>query len=122
MMFLAELMSSGWLLVTGFLVFFLYCTIRRPKWLGMERKYESPFYPFKQWTWQTPPENWRSQFWQCLAWMVLFGFQAVWLILATPSPWPYALLPAFISVLAGFVAARIFIRVKNLSEETVTSS
>lgn len=115
MMFLAKLMSSGWLLVILFAGFLVYLIIRKPKWFGMERKYESPFYPFKQWTWQTPPENWSTQFWQCLIWMVLFGCLAFWLIVATPNPWPYALLPAFMSAVHGFGAGRLYIRVKKLS-------
>ena len=124
MRMLVYALSSGWLLLGGFIAFLAYVGIARPAWFGKllvlfgtKSGYDNPFYYFKHWTWKEPPDNWRSKTLQCILWMAVFGALAFCFVFIMPGPipWPIVAVPALMSVHFLFFALRIYLGVKNVS-------
>ncbi len=118
---IVQLLAGGWF---GFLVaalMSLYLVRRQPAWLvdlwaapgGEGRGYDNPFYPYRRWTWTTPPRNWRERLLSSLINGLMTGGLA-WLmmLLDPPSPGMSAVLLLY-AVIFLSTAARIVIRVSR---------
>jgi hypothetical protein len=113
-----QLIAGGW---HGFLAAILttaYIAWRRPALIAAisplgRRVYDSPFYPWKRWTWTTPPLNWRGMLAGSLAAAAMLGIMG-WAVSQGPNPTPgyTALFTAFALVQLG-TAARIGVRVRR---------
>ena len=118
---LVNLITSGWLLLLLMIGFTLYLGLFRPSWcgkmmalFGTKGGCENPFYYFKRWTWEEPPENWRSMFGQCILWTIVFAGLAAYFALTKPDPkpWPFIAVPALMSVHFLIFAIRILVKVR----------
>jgi len=119
---IVQLAAGGWF---GFMVITLmtlYLVWRRPAWLEDltfapgERIYDSPFYPYRRWTWTTPPQNWRERlFGALMAGSMMGGMSLVLMLSDPPSPGLAAIFVCYAAIFLS-TAARIAIRVKRLGK------
>jgi hypothetical protein len=66
--------------------------------------------PFKKWTWDKPPENYRSTFYVDVSFGLLFFFMAMF-AMSAPG---YAIMLGYLSLICWIVALRLFFRVRQL--------
>ncbi|MHC4121489.1 MAG: hypothetical protein ACYSWO_28800 [Planctomycetota bacterium] len=78
-------------------------------------KTEPKFSPFKRWTWNKPPDNYRSIFYVDICFGTLFFIMAMVIINATG----YAIMLGYLSLICWIIAIRLFCRVRKLEDGTL---
>ncbi len=108
-MILKFLFQEGYLVLAGFIVMSM--IFSRNKCLSKHFLKSKALYPaFKKWTWNKPPENYRTAFYVYVSFGILFLFMA----LVTMSAPGIAIIPGYLSLMCWIVAARLFYRVRKL--------
>lgn len=129
MIIFVKLMASGWFFLIGFLGFVAYISLRRPVWVenvakifSPEWSYENPFYFFKRWTWEKPPENWRSKLCLCISSIFVFGFLPIYFVLTLdgPKPWGFIAVPALMSIHFAIFSVRIVLRIWSIKRKNIS--
>ncbi len=111
-MILRFLFQEGYLVLAGFIVMSI--IFSRNKWLSqhfLKSKVNVP--AFKKWTWDKPPENYRSIFYVDVIFGSLFLFMALVLI----NVLGYAIMCGYLSLTCWIIAARLFFRVRKLERQ-----
>ena len=112
-MVLVMSIATGWLFP---MIFFglLVCGLRWPeKTLGYS--YHSPFYPFRRWTWQSLPSNWKYHLGMCLLWGACSSFATIRLYFRSGMRGlPIMLVFGFMGLSFAVTAVRIALRVTRL--------
>jgi hypothetical protein len=106
------LIQKGYLVLAGFIV--MYIIFLRNKWISNHfLKSKVIFPPFKKWTWNRPPENYRSIFYVDVSFGILFLFMT----LVTMSAPGIAIMLGYLSLIFWITAARLFYRVRKLERQ-----
>ena len=74
------------------------------------------FYPFKKWTWETLPENYRSTFYVAIIFGILFVFMTV-MFISAPG---YVIIFGHLSLICWVSAIRFFFRVRRIECKKLT--
>jgi len=108
-MILKFLFQEGYLVLAGFIV--MHIIFLRNKWFSKHFfKIKVNFPPFKKWTWDKPPKNYRAMFYVD----VIFGFLFLFMALVTMSAPGIAIMCGYLSLICWIIAARLFFRVRKL--------
>ena len=113
-MILKFLFQEGYLVLAGFIVGSI--IFSRNKWVSkhfLKGKVKVP--AFKKWTWDRPPENYRSIFYVD----VIFGLLFLFMALFTMSAPGYAIMLGYLSLICWIIAARLFYRVRKLERQQI---
>jgi hypothetical protein len=79
--------------------------------LNRHRLKTSPkFSPFKRWTWNKPPDNYRSIFYMDVCFGTLFLIMSM-VIMKAPG---YAIMYGYLSLICWIIALRLFFRIRQL--------
>ena len=111
-MILKFLFQEGYLVLASFIV--MHIIFLRNKWFSkhiLKSKVNVP--AFKNWTWDKPPENYRSIFYVD----VIFGFLFLFMALFTMSAPGIAIMCGYLSLICWIIAARLFFRVRKLERQ-----
>jgi hypothetical protein len=117
--------EDGWFLLLGTVAFQAYIAIHRPAWFAWlfgDRVYEEPFWPFRRWTWTTPPERWRKTVLSGLfLGLVVFPGAAVWFYYRKPGhpQWGFIALELLASPLLVISSIRLWARVRAVRAHPV---
>ncbi len=101
------LKQLDYLVLAGFIV--MHIIFLRNKWV----KSKVIFPPFKKWTWDKPPTNYRSIFYVDVIFGFLFLFMAM-VIIHAPG---YAIMLGYLSLICWIIAVRLFFRVWKLERQ-----
>ena len=108
------LIQEGYLVLASFIVVSI--IFLRNKWIRKHFLKSKAIYPaFKKWTWNQPPENYRSAFYVYISFGILFLFMA----LVTMSAPGIAIMLGYLSLLCWIIAARLFYRVRKLERQQI---
>ena len=102
------LIQEGYLVLASFIV--MYIIFLRNKWFSKFFKSKEIFPPFKKWTWDKPPKNYRAMFYVDVIFGILFFFMAQ----VTMSAPGIAIMCGYLSLICWIIAARLFFRVRKL--------
>lgn len=102
------LIQDGYLVLAGFIV--MHIIFLRTKWFSKFFKIKVNFPPFKKWTWEKPPKNYRSIFYVDICFGTLFCIMAT-VIINAPG---YAIMLGYLSLICWIIAVRLFFRVRKL--------
>jgi len=106
------LIQEGYLVLASFIV--MYIIFSRNQWFSKHfLKSKAIFPPFKKWTWNKPPENYRSIFYVDVSFGTLFFFIA---LVAMSAP-GIAIMIGYLSLMCWITAARLFYRVRKLERQ-----
>jgi predicted permease len=78
-------------------------------------KKEIKFSPFQSWSWNTPPDNYRSIFYMDIFFGALFLVMTMVIINASG----YAIMFGYLSLICWIIAIRLFFRVRKLEGGTL---
>jgi predicted permease len=78
-------------------------------------KREVKFSPFKSWSWNKPPDNYRSLFYVDVFFGTLFLIMAIVIINALG----YAIMLGYLSLICWIIALRLFFRIRKLEHGTL---
>jgi hypothetical protein len=121
------LIEDGWHVVAGWTAFLAYVAICRPAWYGRflgDGGYDSPFWPFRRWTWETPPARWRAAVRNALLFgLLLFPGTAVWFFFRRRDHPQWGFIAAFILLSLWLIlgSIRILARVRLVRAEHVAA-
>jgi hypothetical protein len=117
--------EDGWFLLLSTVAFQAYVVIRRPAWFGGllgGRAYDDPFWPFRRWTWTTPPERWKKAVLTGLLFgLVGFPGMAVWLYYRKPGhpQWGFIAFNLLLSLWLVLSSIRIWAKVRAVRAHPV---
>jgi predicted permease len=80
-------------------------------------KADAKFSPFKRWTWNKPPDNYRALFYMDICFGTLFLIMAMLIINALG----YAIMFGYLSLICWIIALRLFFRIRQLEHGTLGS-
>jgi RNA polymerase sigma factor (sigma-70 family) len=114
---LVQLVVGGWHGFFAGILMIVYIAWRQPAWIEDisfapgQSVYENPFYPWRRWTWTTPPRNWRGTLAASLAAAAMLGGMS-WGIAQGPNPAPgVSALMSVYALVSMSTAVRIIFRV-----------
>ena len=106
------LIQEGYLVLASFIV--MNIIFLQNKWFSENFLRNKAIYPaFKKWTWNKPPENYRSTFYVDVS----FGFLFLMIALVTMSAPGIAIMFGYLSLICWIIAARLFYRVRKLERK-----
>jgi len=104
------LIQEGYLVLAGFILLHIIDSLLGYSLIKLFVKSPPIFPPFKKWTWDKPPENYRSTFYVDVSFGLLFFFMAMF-AMSAPG---YAIMLGYLSLICWIVALRLFFRVRQL--------
>ena len=108
-MILKILIQEGYLVLAGFIFLnIIFSPINKHFF-----KIKVIFPPFKKWTWDKPPKNYRAMFYVDVIFGFLFLFMAM-VIIHAPG---YAIMLGYLSLICWIIAVRLFFRVRKLERQ-----
>jgi hypothetical protein len=117
--------ADGWHLVFGSLAFEAFVATYRPAWFGRlvgHHVYDGPFWPFRRWTWMTPPQDWAKLLRNNLVFSLLVcPAVAVWFYVRRPDhpQWGFIAFFALLGLKLVAMSIRIWTRVRAVRADPV---
>lgn len=112
-MVLMFLIQEGYLVLLVFIILHVLFSSRKIWFSKFLFKSKEIVPPFKKWTWDRPPNNYRSIFYMDVSFGCLFFFMA----LVSMSAPGIAIMVGYLSLICWIIAARLFFRVRKLERE-----
>ena len=106
------LIQEGYLTLVIFILFHLVWMSQKHRLSKKCFKSKINFPPFRKWTWNKPPDNYRSIFYVDICFGVIFFFMAL-VIINAPG---YAIMLGYLSLICWIIALRLFFRVRKLEK------
>ena len=106
MWFIKVFIQEGYLVLAGFIFLNIIFSPINKHFFQIKLN----FPPFKKWTWDKPPKNYRAMFYVD----VIFGFLFLFMALVTMSAPGIAIMCGYLSLICWIIAARLFFRVREL--------
>jgi hypothetical protein len=106
-------MVFHYLIQEGYLVLAVFILLPGDWLIKLFVKSPPIFPPFKKWTWDKPPDNYKSIFYVDVAFGALFFFMAQF-SMSAPG---YAIMLGYLSLICWIVALRLFFRVRQLERQ-----